>query len=71
MRTSKVDRYTKKLIELRELRNREETDLQAEKAVLEVMEVIWESMSIEERKYFSDTTHLSWPPPRDRKKEYK
>ena len=64
MDASKVERYSAKLAELRALRYGEENDEEKEKAVLEVMDVLWESMTLEERKFFSETNHLSWPPPR-------
>jgi hypothetical protein len=68
MRTSKVDRYQKKLVELRGLRYSGGSP-DKEKAVLEVMDVLWEAMTMEERQYFSDTNHLSWPPPTKDKEE--
>lgn len=69
MRTSKVIRYRRKLDELRELRSSDTPDPEKEKLVLEVMEVLWESMTLAERDYFSETNHLSWPPPRDTEEE--
>ncbi|RKZ82985.1 MAG: hypothetical protein DRQ39_10060 [Gammaproteobacteria bacterium] len=63
--SSKVESYRKKLIELRELRLSGTPDPAEEKSVLEIMEVLWESMSVEDRDYFRDTNHLSWPPPRN------
>ena len=65
MRTSKVERYRMKLTELRAIRSSGVPDPEKEKAVLEVMEVLWEAMSLEERGDFSDNNHVSWPPPRN------
>jgi hypothetical protein len=65
VRTPKVEKYRKNLIKLRQIRASKAIDKQEEKNVLEVMETLWTSMSMEERDYFNKTNHLSWPPPRE------
>lgn len=68
MRTSKVDRYQEKLVELRDLRYSGGSP-EREKDVLEIMDALWEAMTLEERQYFSENNHLSWPPPTNDKEE--
>lgn len=65
MPTSKVEMYREKFKELRGLRSSKNANPEKEKAVLEVMGVLWEAMTLEEREYFNETNHLPWPPPRE------
>ncbi len=50
-------------MELRRLRNPENYDKEKEKVILDLMSIIWESMSVEERDFFHKNSALSWPPP--------
>tara|TARA_Y100000815_G_scaffold269894_1_gene293433 strand:- start:696 stop:902 length:207 start_codon:yes stop_codon:yes gene_type:complete len=63
MKTSKIKRYQSNLMELRRLRNPENYDKEKEKVILDLMSIIWESMSVEERDFFHKNSALSWPPP--------
>ena len=69
MNHKKVEKYKARLVELRELRYVGQSDPEKEKAVLAVMDSLWESMTTEERNNFKKTNHLSWPPPRKKKRD--